>query len=228
MRGVTLDPAQRLPIYFRVARYGVLTLTFIDSAGAPYDVSDKDFRLLIFYKENSEKILYEPAEITVSPITNTISFEFTTLGTLDIKQGQYYWQLIVDSEKTWLNGPAFGYKGEADYDRVEELDPITINIGSVVITVTVEAGGGTGGNIDGLPFAYQGDWEGSTNLAPTVSASGAMIKAGHIWNVNSNTTTLLGPDGGIIPKGNMLLALVDSPGANTADDTKWKIIAGVN
>lgn len=228
MRGVTLDPAQRLPIYFRVNRYGVLTFTFIDSNGDPYDISNRDFRLIIYYKENSEKVLYEPAEITLSPVTNSIQFEFTVLGTIDIKQAQYYWQLIVDGQKTWLNGPAFAYKGEADYDRVEELAPITINIGNVVISVTVEAGEGSGTTIDGLPFAYQGNWEGSTNVAPTLSTSGATIKAGMIWSVNSNTTTLLGPDGGIIPKGNMLLALVDSPGADTTDDTKWRIIAGIN
>lgn len=222
---VTLDPARSLPIYFRIARYGVLTFTFVDANGLDFDISAYDFRFVIYYKENSEKVLYEPSDVTGSPVTNTLSYEFTIAETQNIKQGRYYWQLIVDGNETWLNGAAYAHKDE--FDGVDcEPHTIVVETGDVIVNVTVTAGGGS--SIDGLPMSYQGDWEGSTNAAPTTSASGGTIKGGMMWNVNSSTTTLLGSDGGIIPKGMMLMALVSSPGADTTDDTKWKIIAGVN
>lgn len=68
-----------------------------------------------------------------------------------------------------------------------------------------------------------GNWAGSTNIMPL-----GTIKAGYMWSVVSNTTTLLGPDGGVIQAGMMILALVDDPGGNPADTTKWKIMAGVS
>jgi hypothetical protein len=75
---------------------------------------------------------------------------------------------------------------------------------------------------------FQGDWDGSTNLVPTAGITQATIRKGYFWNNTANTTTLLGPDGGIIPAGYMLMALVNSPGADPADTTKWRIIAGIN
>ena len=73
----------------------------------------------------------------------------------------------------------------------------------------------------------QGNWDGSTNVLPTLGRLSDAIKAGYIWNVAGSTTSLLGPDGGIIPDGMMILALVDTPGALASDKTKWKILSGV-
>jgi hypothetical protein len=75
-------------------------------------------------------------------------------------------------------------------------------------------------------MVLQGNWEGSTNVVPTLGKLSDAIKSGYIWNVNSSTTSLLGPDDGIIPEGTMLLALIDNPGADPADKTKWKILYG--
>jgi len=82
-------------------------------------------------------------------------------------------------------------------------------------------GSSSGGSSEGA-FIYKGGWAGSTNVLPT-----GTIKAGWCWNVINSTTTLLGPDGGIIPMGMMILALVDDPGTNPADTSKWKILSGV-
>lgn len=72
-------------------------------------------------------------------------------------------------------------------------------------------------------FRIIGDWEGDTNLVPT-----GTIKKGYAYNCVSATTTLLGPDGGIIPVGAMILALVDNPGGSLSDVTKWKILLGIS
>lgn len=78
-----------------------------------------------------------------------------------------------------------------------------------------------GSAVDG-GLVLQGGWDGSTNTMPT----GTILK-GYMWNVTNSTTTLLGPDGGIIPNGMMILALVDSPGNDPSDTTKWQIISGI-
>jgi len=75
-------------------------------------------------------------------------------------------------------------------------------------------------------MVLQGNWYGSTNVVPVLGKLSDAIKSGYIWNVISSTTSLLGPDGGIIPEGAMLLALIDNPGADPADKTKWKILYG--
>jgi len=67
-------------------------------------------------------------------------------------------------------------------------------------------------------FRIIGDWEGSTNVIPT-----GTIKKGYAYVCVSSTTTLLGPDTGIIPQGSMILALVDNPGESLSDQTKWRI-----
>lgn len=209
MTGVTLDPARRLPIYFRIARYGVLTFTFVDSDGNAYDVSDRDFELILYYKENSEKVLYTPAEITVSPVTNSIQFEFTILGTQNIKQDQYYYQLIVDGEKTWLNGAAFAHKG--DFDGVCEPGDITVNTGDVVVNVIVSAGVG-GNSSDSLI-----DWDLSTNLFPLGAAKGQRF-----YGVAQSTpTTLEDRNGDLIPNGVIATALIT--GASTIDPAQWAL-----
>ena len=63
-----------------------------------------------------------------------------------------------------------------------------------------------------------GNWEGNTNAVPT----GTILK-GYAYNCVSTATTLFGLDGGIIPVGAMLLALVDNPGSNPGDQTKWRV-----
>lgn len=81
-------------------------------------------------------------------------------------------------------------------------------------------GGGSTSVVGAL--ILRGGWNGSTNIMPT----GTILK-GYVWNVTHSTTTLLGPDGGIIPNGMMLLALIDSPGGDPSDTTKWQILSGI-
>lgn len=208
MTGVSLDPARRLPIYFRIGRLGVLTFTFVDTDGNAYDVSDLNFELIIYYKENSEKVLYTPAEITVSPVTNSIQFEFTVSGTENIKPYQYYYQLIVDGEKTWLNGAAFAHNG--DFDGVCEPGDIIVNTGLVSVNVIVSAGVGVGS--DSLT-----DWDLSTNLFPLGATKGQRF-----YGVAQSTpTTLEDRNGDLIPNGVIATALIT--GASTIDPAQWAL-----
>jgi len=75
-------------------------------------------------------------------------------------------------------------------------------------------------------MVLQGDWDGSTNVLPTLGRLSDAIKSGYMWRVSESTTTMTGPDAGIIPEGALILAMVDSPGADPADKTKWQILYG--
>lgn len=72
-------------------------------------------------------------------------------------------------------------------------------------------------------WVSQGLWNGSSNALPLLGRRGDTIKEGYTWDNSSNTTTLFGPDGGIIPQYAMIRALVDNPGVDPTDQTKWKI-----
>lgn len=67
-----------------------------------------------------------------------------------------------------------------------------------------------------------GAWNGSTNLFPTAGGTGAAgaIKKGNTFENTTDTTTLFGPDGGIINAGATIRALVDTPGQTLAN---WRI-----
>lgn len=59
-------------------------------------------------------------------------------------------------------------------------------------------------------FVYKGDWDASTNLFPS-----GVIKKGFAYSASDASTTLLMPDGGIIPVGTMIVAKIDSPATST-------------
>lgn len=65
----------------------------------------------------------------------------------------------------------------------------------------------------------KGNWDGSTNLLPT-----GIIKKGYLYFNTTNSTSLLGPDGGIIPAGTVIVAKVDDPGQTIAN---WYFMVSV-
>lgn len=105
------------------------------------------------------------------------------------------------------------------------LDPISLFFNNKIVATALSE--------NYMPVSYlgfwrnQGDWDASTNMAPTVGALGQVIEDGFLWQVRNNSTTLKGPDGGIIPDGAILVAISGSPGIDTTDKTKWKIFYGV-
>jgi hypothetical protein len=68
-------------------------------------------------------------------------------------------------------------------------------------------------------WTIKGNWDASTNTFP----SGTILK-GYQYFSTHNSTTLLMPDGGIIPKGTIIVARVDNPGQVV---TNWYYLLSV-
>lgn len=66
----------------------------------------------------------------------------------------------------------------------------------------------------------------ASNLFPIIGGTGTAgaILKGNIFRVTAASTTLLGPDGGIIPIGTMIMALVDTPGQTVSN---WQLTLGI-
>lgn len=64
---------------------------------------------------------------------------------------------------------------------------------------------------DGVWIA-KGNWDGSTNILPN-----GIVKKGYLYFNTTNSTSLLGPDGGIIPAGTVIVAKIDNPGQTIAN-----------
>ena len=110
------DPANtgKLTLNFRIARAGSVTFTFLDSAGDPYTVSDKDYELFVKKNPGNKKdvfsLLTSDAGFGLTfPSVNKITATVTPTQT-DIKEGEYYFELLcLDTNKTLLSGPANFY-----------------------------------------------------------------------------------------------------------------------
>lgn len=71
---------------------------------------------------------------------------------------------------------------------------------------------------DGVWIA-KGNWDGSTDLFPT-----GIIKKGYLYFNTTNSIALLGPDGGVIVAGTVIVAKVDDPGQTVAN---WYFMVSV-
>jgi len=71
---------------------------------------------------------------------------------------------------------------------------------------------------DGV-WITKGNWDGSTDLFPT-----GIIKKGYLYFNTTNSVTLLGPDGGVIVAGTVIVAKVDDPGQTIAN---WYFMVSV-
>ncbi|MFO0447649.1 MAG: hypothetical protein ACK52I_02975 [Pseudomonadota bacterium] len=107
-------------------------------------------------------------------------------------------------------------------DDVTEVDVVGAGVSAVKtgnkVTITVTGGGG--GAAAAGTWVDQGVWNGATNLFPVLGALGDPVKKGYTWENSNDTTTLLWIDGGIIPKGATIRALVDAPGQTI---TNWRV-----
>lgn len=74
------------------------------------------------------------------------------------------------------------------------------------------------GSVEGA-WVVKGNWDASTNLFPSSS-----VLKGYQYKASSNSTTLLMPDGGIIPAGTLIVAMVDDPGQTVAN---WYFLLSV-
>src|SRR5690606_19294266 len=111
MAQVRFDIAERLDLYFRIARSGSKTFTFVDASGDPFDVSGFTWEFRIRPFGSTTNIV----EITPTVDANTIDVAVTDEDST-IPEKLYFWELYESSEKkTWLCGNAhFTSKDPAD------------------------------------------------------------------------------------------------------------------
>lgn len=204
---ITFDPSKQSTVYFRCNRAGSKKFIFKNSDTlAAYSLSGKVFKA--FIKETPQSVN------TKIDLTCTVggagSNELTvtiTSAQAAIKAKDYYFELWETTEKiTYINAIAPFTNGVFDgIDDTDENILIQLSGNDVIIYLTVGGGASASG-----AWVLQGNWDGSTNIFP-----GPNLK-GYAWKNTANTTTLLGPDGGIIPAGMTLVALIDS--ASTVND----------
>ena len=134
MASVSFDPARKLTLYFRVARDGSKTLSFVDSNGAAKDVSSYSFDLKIKYRssDSTNVIQFDDGDFTkpsVDKITIPMTVALSTVAPME-----YYWQLDITlpdtSLHTWLTGNAIFHDGE--FDGVTETTTITVDESTTV------------------------------------------------------------------------------------------------
>jgi hypothetical protein len=99
---------------------------------------------------------------------------------------------------------------------------IFVNIQDETINVTLQ----NNGSVIEVPtvsntgaWIVKGDWDASTNTFPP----GTVLK-GYQYLNTADSTTLRMPDGGIIPKGTIIVARVDNPGQTV---TNWYYLLSV-
>jgi hypothetical protein len=72
------------------------------------------------------------------------------------------------------------------------------------------------------PITPQGNWDATTDVVP--NNGDATVLAGYQWESgDTRSSSLLGPDGNIVLEWATLRALVDNPGIDLTDRTKWKL-----
>lgn len=196
MKKATIDPSKRLDIYLRISRNGSITFTFLDSNGDAYNVSDFDFELFIKQNAGSRKDVislltsYAGFGLTFQS-SNQIKATFTDTIT-DLNEGEYYWELLLlDTNKTWLNGKAFFYNGE--FDGVENSEDITIDVDGSSITITLDGDNALASNVRGS----------------TGSTDNAILRADvNGGNTLQNSSVTISDDGIVtIPNGGLIRGL---------------------
>lgn len=90
------------------------------------------------------------------------------------------------------------------------------NVKSILSNIFEVAGSGS---TEGA-WVVKGDWDGSTNVFPNTS-----VLKGYQYRNTANSTTLLMPEGGIIPAGALIVAKIDSPGQIVSN---WYFVFNVN
>jgi hypothetical protein len=90
------------------------------------------------------------------------------------------------------------------------------NVKSILSNIFEVSGGA--GSVEGA-WVVKGDWDGSTNVFPNTS-----VLKGYQYENTANSTTLLMPDGGIIPAGAIIVAKIDNPGQTVGN---WLFLLSV-
>lgn len=133
---VTFDPAKNLDLYFRKGRNGSKVLTFLDSAGLPYDLTGIDLQFRAAFA------------ITTTILTNTATLDIDEDAV--INRPSYFWELYnASAGKTWLCGT--GHFTETNSAELEGDEEIIIELNGELVEITINESGGAGDVNGGTP-----------------------------------------------------------------------------
>jgi len=143
MTGATFDKSRTLPLFARVDEAGeTIVLTFLNSAGAAYNISSLNFEIPVFKRPQSttpQFTLSVGSGLTVGGAgSNELSIDLTAVRATQ-RPGTYFWRLYSDAEDhTWLNGPFYFHEGE--FDGVNAPEAFTIDSTGTAVTIEVTTG----------------------------------------------------------------------------------------
>lgn len=139
MAAISFDPARKLTLYFRVARDGSKTFSFVDANGTAKDVSGYSFAFSFKYRASDSSNVFSIANGDLTrPSTDKVTIPVDATLT-NVAPQEYYWQMDVtlpDTKvHTWLTGPAKFHNGE--FDGVTESSTITVDEGGSAVTISI-------------------------------------------------------------------------------------------
>lgn len=139
MAAISFDPARKLTLYFRVARDGSKTFSFVDANGTAKDVSGYSFAFSFKYRASDSSNVFSIANGDLTrPSTDKITIPVSSTLT-NVAPQEYYWQMDVtlpDTKvHTWLTGSAKFHNGE--FDGVTESSTITVDESGSAVTIAI-------------------------------------------------------------------------------------------
>lgn len=139
MAAISFDPARKLTLYFRVARDGSKTFSFVDANGTAKDVSGYSFAFSFKYRASDSSNVFSIANGDLTrPSTDKITIPVSSTLT-NVAPQEYYWQMDVtlpDTKvHTWLTGSAKFHNGE--FDGVTESSTITVDESGSAVTISI-------------------------------------------------------------------------------------------
>jgi len=200
-----------------------VVISFFNTDGTGHNISSYDFKLKVSSGSLQLFELSVGSGLTVQgDDSNQLRVELTE-AIASQRLGVYFARLYND-DGTWLSGSFEFYEEARDSSTPTETITITENGTPVTVTIT-----GGGAEVAAGTFVFCGFWDLSGNTVPTTGGTGAggAIEAGNFFRVAVSSTSLYGPDGSLIVKGYAALALVDTPGTDLTDETKWIIFSSL-
>lgn len=139
MAAISFDPARQLTLYFRVARDGSKTFSFVDANGTAKDVSGYSFAFSFKYRASDSSNVFSIANGDLTrPSTDKITIPVSSTLT-NVAPQEYYWQMDVtlpDTKvHTWLTGSAKFHNGE--FDGIIESSTITVDESGSAVTIAI-------------------------------------------------------------------------------------------
>lgn len=179
MAAISFDPARKLTLYFRVARDGSKTFSFVDANGTAKDVSGYSFAFSFKYRSSDSANVISIANGDLNRPSNdkvTIPVDATLTN---VAAQEYYWQMDVtlpDTKvHTWLTGSAKFHNGE--FDGVTESSTITVDESGSDVTITI--------NDTASPIAA------TQNEANAGTSTSAFISPATLKNLDTDSVSLV-------------------------------------